>query len=120
MSTRATWMMTPRMSLQLYTQPLLATGDYWNFKSLAAPRTFDFLPFASDVDDPDFNFKSLKVNAVYRWEWRLGSTLYVVWTQQREDFRDPGDFAFGRDARALFGAPADDVLLVKMSYWLSR
>lgn len=120
MSTRATWMMTPRMSLQVYTQPLLAAGDYWNFKSLAAPRTFDFLPYGGDVGTPDFNFKSLKVNAVFRWEWRLGSTLYVVWTEQREDFRDPGDFAFGRDARALFGAPADDVLLVKVSYWLSR
>ncbi|MCA1650444.1 MAG: DUF5916 domain-containing protein, partial [Acidobacteria bacterium] len=46
--------------------------------------------------------------------------LYVVWTEQRDDFRDPGTFAFGRDARALFGAPPDDVLLVKVSYWLSR
>jgi hypothetical protein len=120
MSTRATWVMTPRMSLQVYAQPLLSTGDYWNFKSLAAPRTFDFLPYGGDVGDPDFNFKSLRVNAVFRWEWRLGSTLYVVWTEQREDLRDPGDFALRRDARALFRAPADDVLLVKVSYWLSR
>jgi hypothetical protein len=120
MSTRATWVMTPRMSLEVYTQPLLAAGDYWNFKALAAPRTFDFVPFRGAVDNPDFNFKSLKVNAVYRWEWRLGSTLYVVWTEQRQDFANPGDFGFGRDARRLFGAPADDVLLVKVSYWLSR
>ncbi len=120
MSTRATWVMTPRMSLQVYAQPLIAVGDYWNFKSLAAPRTFDFDPFAGDVGSPDFNFKSLRVNAVYRWEWRLGSTLYVVWTEQRENTRDPGTFRFGRDARALFRAAPDDVFLVKVSYWLSR
>jgi hypothetical protein len=120
MSARATWVMSPQMSLQLYSQPLLAVGDYWNIKELAAPRTFDFRPYAGQVDNPDFNFKSLKVNAVFRWEWRLGSTLYVVWTEQRDDFRDPGTFAFGRDARALLGAPPDDVLLVKVSYWLSR
>jgi hypothetical protein len=120
MSTRATWVMKPRMSLQVYTQPLLAMGDYWNFKSLVAPRTFDFESFPGRVGDPDFNFKSLRVNAVYRWEWRLGSTLYVVWTEQRENSNDPGTFAFGRDARALFRAPPDDVFLVKVSYWLSR
>lgn len=120
MSTRATWVINPRMSFQLYTQPLLAVGDFWNFKSLAAPRTFDFDPFHGDVGNPDFNFKSLRLNAVYRWEWRLGSTLYVVWTEQREDTRYPGVFGFGRDARALFRAAPNDVFLVKVSYWLSR
>jgi uncharacterized protein DUF5916/cellulose/xylan binding protein with CBM9 domain len=120
MSTRATWVMKPRMSLQVYAQPLLAAGDYWNFKSLAAPRTFVFERFVGDVGEPDFNFKSLRVNAVYRWEWRLGSTLYIVWTEQRENSRDPGTFALGRDARALFRAPPDDVFMVKVSYWLSR
>jgi hypothetical protein len=120
MSTRATWVINPRMSFQLYTQPLLAVGDYWNFKSLAAPGTFQFDRFIGDIDNPDFNFKSLRVNAIYRWEWRLGSTLYVVWTEQREDTRYPGVFGFTRDARALFRAAPDDVFLVKVSYWLSR
>jgi hypothetical protein len=120
MSTRATWVISPRVSFQFYSQPLLATGDYWNFKALAAPRTFDFTPVGDVPGNPDFNFKSLKVNAVFRWEWRLGSTLYVVWTDQRQDHRYPGDFRFGRDARAMFRAPADDVFMVKMSYWLSR
>ena len=120
MTTRATWVLSPRMSLQFYSQPLLATGDYFDFRALAAPRTFDFVPIPDAIENPDFNFKSLKVNAVFRWEWRLGSTLYVVWTDQRQDFRNPGEFRLGRDARALFRAPADDVLMVKVSYWLSR
>ena len=120
MSTRATWVIKPRMSLQVYAQPLLAAGDYWNFKSLAAPRTYDFERFPGDVGSPDFNFRSLRVNAVFRWEWRLGSTFYVVWTEQRENTLDAGRFRFGRDARALFRAEPDDVFLVKVSYWLSR
>ena len=119
MSARATWVMKPRMSLQVYTQPLLAVGDYWNFKSLAAPRTYDFEPFTG-VGNPDFNFRSLRLNAVYRWEWRLGSTLYVVWTEQRETSDESGRFAFGRDTRALFSAAPDDVFMVKVSYWFSR
>ncbi|MBI4477218.1 MAG: carbohydrate binding family 9 domain-containing protein [Acidobacteria bacterium] len=146
MTARASWSMTPRMSVQVYTQPLLAAGDYWGFKELARPGTFDFLRYGLDigrlaydpdarrysidpdrsgrasfpVDDPDFNFKSLRVNAVFRWEWRLGSTLYIVWTEERQDFANPGKFVFGRDARALFSAPPDDVFLVKFAYWFSR
>ena len=76
-----------------------------------APFTFD---------DPDFNFKSLRLNAIFRWEWRPGSAIYVVWTEQREDLVRPGLFTLGRDFGSLFGAPADDVLLFKVAYWFSR
>lgn len=147
MTTRITWVLTPRVSFQLYAQPLLATGDYWGLKELARPATFDFLRYGEhgstlafepdagrfDVDpdgagpapgfglaNPDFNVKSLRANAVFRWEWRLGSTLYLVWTQQRQDFSHPGTFFLARDARALFGAPADDVLLIKVAFWWGR
>lgn len=65
---------------------------------------------AFTFDDPDFNFKSLRFNAIFRWEWRPGSTLYLAWTQQRRDLADTGDFALMRDTRQLFGAPAADVL----------
>ena len=72
------------------------------------------------MDEPNFNFRSLRVNAVFRWEWRLGSTLYVVWTQQREDSVTTGEFRLGRDLRGMFRAPGDHVFLVKLAYWLSR
>jgi hypothetical protein len=146
MITRVNWTMNPRTSLQVFMQPLLATGGYDAFKELAAPRTFDFRefrpgPFLSfdgaggrytidpdedgpaepfSFDDPDFNFKSLRLNAVFRWEFRPGSTLYAVWTEQREDDTHPGSFQFRRDAKKLFAAPSDDVFLVKMTYWLGR
>ena len=73
------------------------------------------------LENPDFNLRSLRGNAVLRWEYRPGSTMYVVWTQQREHVAaDIGDFAFSRDRRALFSAHPDNVFLVKVSYWLGR
>jgi hypothetical protein len=148
MTTRLSVILTPRVSLQVFTQPLLAVGDYTGFKELARPRTFEFLEYGRSAgaitrgpnsdeyrvdpditrdddavfsfDDPDFNLKSLKLNAVFRWEVKPGSNMYVVWTRQQVDETNPGRFALGRDARRLFGAAADDVVMVKMSYWIGR
>ena len=85
LDTRVNMLFTPKASLQVFMQPLVVVGDYLDFKSLAAPKTFDFEAYPKPPFDPDFNFKSLRLNAVFRWEWRLGSTLYVAWTQQRQD-----------------------------------
>jgi hypothetical protein len=125
LTTRINYIFTPRASLQVFMQPLLAGGKYHDFRELAAPRTFDFKQFETadgslPFDNPDFNIKSLKVNAVFRWEFTPGSTLYGVWTQQRQDLSHPGQLRFRRDAAALFSAPADDVFLIKMTYWIGR
>lgn len=147
MTTRVNLMISPRMSLQIFAQPLLSVGRYGNFKQAAAPRTFTFQRYGVDLGtigfdpvsgtynvdpasggigtpfsfgDPNFNFKSLRVNAVYRWEFKPGSTFYVVWTQQREDLARPGQFAFGSDISSLMNAPADNVVMAKVSYWFSR
>ena len=147
MTTRANVIFAPRVSLQVFMQPLLATGDYSGFKELARPRTLDFLRYGdaasalafdplsriytADPDgtglapaftfgDPDYNFKSLRVNAVFRWEMRPGSNFYAVWTRQQQDVSNPGQFAPGRDFRAMFGAPGDDVILFKVAYWIGR
>jgi hypothetical protein len=63
--------------------------------------------------NPDFNFKSLRVNAIFRWELKPGSALYLVWTRQQQDFKNPGDFQPGGDTSALFSERGDDVFLVK-------
>jgi hypothetical protein len=122
--TRVNYILTPRASLRIFMQPLLATGAYSGYKQLAAPRTYDFNEYSglafTDFINPDFNFKSLRVNAVFRWEFRPGSTIYAVWTQERQDFSHPGDFSFRRDASALVSAPANDVFLMKLTYWLGR
>jgi hypothetical protein len=147
LTTRVNYVITPRASLQVFMQPLLANGAYGSFKELAAAGTYEFLEYGSPgtsidydaaarrfsvdpdatgasapfaFDNPDFNFKSLRVNAVFRWEFRAGSTLYAVWTEQREDLSNPGHFSFNRDASALFRAPANDIVLVKIAYWIGR
>jgi hypothetical protein len=118
--TRVNVLFSAKASLQMFLQPLVVAGDYMDFKSLAAPRTFDFDAYRGADADPSFNFKSLRANAIFRWEWRLGSTLYVAWTQQREDLSDRGSFQVGRDLGHVFTGPADNVLLVKVSRWFGR
>jgi hypothetical protein len=144
--TRLDWTFTPELSLQLYVQPLVVAGDFTDFKEFRAPRTYDFDVYGRDrgtiasdpsdgfsVDpdgagpaasfafgDPSFNFRSLRGNAVLRWEYRPGSTLFLVWQQQRSATEPFGDFDFGRDYGAVFDAPAENVFAVKATYWLGN
>ncbi len=68
----------------------------------------------------DFNFKSLKVNAVLRWEFRPGSVFYLAWTQERVDNDEyTGAFDLGPNTRTLFGRRPDNILLLKFTYWLN-
>jgi len=114
---RTEWTMNARLSMQIYLQPFVASGDYSQFKTLTRARDDEFTP-AADVLNPDFNLRSLRGSAVVRWEFRPGSTMYVVWSENRADVAPVGDFRFGRDFSALPHAPSQDVFLVKVSYWL--
>jgi hypothetical protein len=71
-----------------------------------------------DVSEPDFNFKQVRSNAVLRWEYRPGSALFVVWSQDRTAETQYGRFALGRDLHDLFNERGRNVLLIKLSYWL--
>ncbi|MCK4557301.1 MAG: hydrolase, partial [Candidatus Aminicenantes bacterium] len=66
--------------------------------------------------NPDFNYKSFRSTVVLRWEYLPGSILYFVWTQNRSDFANPGDFDLRRDLRNLFSAPGDNIFMIKISY----
>lgn len=110
---------SPTLSLETYVQPLLSSADYGNAVQLVAPMTFRFAPYGGQVPNLDFNLRSLRGNAVLRWEWREGSTIYLAWQQRRSDADPIGDFDFGRDQRALFGTRPDNIFLVKMNYWLN-
>lgn len=73
------------------------------------------------VGNPDFNLRSLRGNAVLRWEYRPGSTVYFVWTRTGSDVASyTGDLSFSRDVSALFSAKADNIFLVKVNYWINR
>jgi hypothetical protein len=68
--------------------------------------------------DRDFNVRSLIGNAVLRWEYLPGSTIFIVWQRRQAGSVSVGDFDFDRDLDALLHAPSDDRFLVKVSYWL--
>lgn len=138
---RLNWTFTPKLSLQLYAQPLISNGDYTDFKELAKPKSYAFNKYKAKYisgsnddeltvdpdgsgpaesltfDNPDFDFKSLRGNAVLRWEYRPGSTFYLVWTQRRSDSEYESDFKFNRSFKKLWTTQADNVFMVKFSYW---
>lgn len=145
LETRIDWTFTPTLSLQLYVQPLISANGFTDYKEFRAPRTYDFAVYGRDqgtiapdgeggftvdpdgsgpassftVADQSFNFRSLRANLVLRWEYRPGATLFLVWQQNRSSEADGvGDFDFGRDLRGLRTAPGDNVLAMKLSYWL--
>jgi hypothetical protein len=151
---RLNYTFTPALSLQLYAQPFISAGQYSDFRAVADPRAERFadrLPlfaatraelgrdasgrFRADTDgdgtpdvrfrDPDFNVKQFRSNAVLRWEYRPGSTLFVVWSQGRSDRLPDGTFGMRRDLGRLFGlddehgVAATNTLLIKLNYWLN-
>ncbi len=72
---------------------------------------------AYTIGNPDFNYISLRGNAVLRWEYRPGSSLYLVWTQNREDMEPSGDFNLNHSAGRIFDIKPENIFLLKLSYW---
>ena len=146
-SFRINWIFSPRLSLELYAQPLISSGNYRGYKELARPKSYDFNRYGQNgstitpvtdskgvvqeytvdptgagtstfaVPNLDFSFASLRGNAVLRWEYVTGSTLYLVWTQDRSDFEQDGDFRLGHSLRQLGQAHGNHIFAVKLSYW---
>jgi hypothetical protein len=140
---------TPNLTLELFAQPFIASADYTNFKEYTktrsqSKRSFDaqqitelrdaennIVGYKLDPDrdpatanfqfqNPDFNTRSLRGNAVLRWEYRPGSTVFFVWQQERAGGAPIGDFEFRRDTDKLFAAKPSNTFLVKLSYWVGR
>ena len=120
--TRLNYTVTPNLTIQLYAEPFVSAGDYASFKQLADGRAREYseryAPTSYD-SNPDFNYRSFRTTNVLRWEYRPGSTLFVVWQQGREDTLGRGTFDFKRDFGGVFDAPARSVFLVKWAYWLN-
>jgi len=144
---------TPDLSFELYAQPFVSSGNYGTLEELRAPRSFDFLRYGTDIGtltdqgdgtyivDPDaagpatafsvgnrdFNYRSLLGNAVLRWEWHPGSTLYLVWQQSRvqelkasdSTLSGIGNFRIGHDTAEIFRIRPDNIFQLKVSYWFN-
>jgi hypothetical protein len=131
--------LTPALSLQLFVQPLVSSGRYANYRELARPGSYDFLAYGSggstldlehgsadpdgsgpaaaiDIGHRDFTYRTVRGNAVLRWEYVPGSTFYLVWTQDRTGFDPGGDFHLGPSLSELGRTPANNIVMVKVAH----
>jgi hypothetical protein len=145
---RAGYTFTPTLSLQVYAQPFMSAGGYAEFMRVTAPEARTYADrfaryedtelaydatgavYREDADrdgttdftfgNPDFTFRELRSNVVFRWEYRPGSALFLVWSQGRSLADGGGRLRLGRDFSDLLRAPGTNALTVKMSYWIGR
>ena len=127
LTARGQFIVTPTLSVQLFAQLFAIRGRFRNFALLGGPD--DLRPLDGFPKRRDFATASIRSNAVLRWEYRPGSTLFVVWTQGRSDglFEDgpiadlgPSPFDAGGQLADTFAAFPDDVVLVKLNYLFMR
>ena len=123
-TSRLNFTATPTLSLQIYAQPFLTSGEYSDWRELADPRASEYArryrPYAAGGDPGGFQFMQFRSNTVLRWEYRPGSTLFLVWAQGREGFEPKSSrFDASRDAEQLFGLHPDNTFLIKASYWFN-
>ncbi|HXF95339.1 MAG TPA: DUF5916 domain-containing protein [Gemmatimonadales bacterium] len=147
LNTRLNVTFSPTLTFELFLQPLIASGAYSRYKEFAAPRSLRRLVYGVDIGtdsvragspdsifidpdgpggpaarfvvlDPSFARRALRGNAVLRWEYRPGSTLYVVWTRTGDSELTRGTIDLARDVPALFRGPAANIFLVKVNVWL--
>lgn len=145
LDTRVDWTFSPWLSLQLFLQPFASAGEFSRFKEFTAPRTFAFAEYGRDrgrvsattgglsvdpdgsgaarpffVPTQDFTVRALRGNAVLRWEYQPGSSLFFVWSQQREVEADAANFGVANQVGRTFADPGRHVFLIKYSRWIGR
>lgn len=120
---RASWALTPSMTLQVYAMPYWTAGTYNGFYRVSAPRApayrDRFTSIGYDGDDR-FLFEEVRSNLVFRWEYLDGSTLFLVWSHDQGLNRaDAGTLVLRRDINSLLGAPSHDVITLKLAHWFA-
>jgi hypothetical protein len=130
----------PDLTLEVYAEPFAASGDFYRHGELRTPRTRDMLRYGEDgtvvenlpdgslrvhdgpdtfiLGNEDFNVLSFRSNVVLRWEWRPGSTLFVVWQQDRLSEEMTDEQVSGGDLFQSFTAPGTNFFVVKASFWI--
>lgn len=130
----------PDLNLDVYAEPFAASGRYYDYGELLAPRSRERLRYGTNgtslvknadgsqvvtaggasfsLRNRDFNTLSFRSNVVLRWEWRSGSTLYVVWQQDRAGSEVSGSRVGISDAFRSVTAPGPNIFLIKTSFWL--
>ncbi|HUW93153.1 MAG TPA: DUF5916 domain-containing protein [Bacteroidales bacterium] len=145
MSLRLNYNITPDLTIQYWGQPFLAAMDYSNFKVITDPKAANFTdrfhvfnneeirfdPSENkyyvdenrdgiddyDFENPDGNIDAFLSNLVVRWEFRPGSTIFLVWSQTRDYSDQTGSFSLNHNMTNLFSTNKPyDIFLVKFTY----
>jgi len=140
-SVRLNYTFKPDLTLDLYAEPFAASGRYDHLGELRAARSRFLRVYGTDgttletladgtarVGDAgatfdlrprDFNVLSFRSNVVLRWEWRLGSTLYLVWQQDRGASEIARERIGISDMFDSLRARGDNFFVIKASYWFA-
>lgn len=138
---RLSYTFKPDLNLDVYAEPFAASGRYDDFGELLAARSRFLRVYGTDgttieapgdgsrivgdgaetftIRNRDFNVRSFRSNMVLRWEWRPGSTLYVVWQQDRAESTPIGSRASLGDMFGSIGAPGANFFAIKASFWFA-
>jgi hypothetical protein len=130
----------PDVNLDVYAEPFAASGHYYDYGELLKPESRNRLVYGTagttvtmnpdgsqvvtagdstfTLRNRDFNTLSYRSNVVLRWEWRAGSTLYLVWQQHHGDTEVLGTPVGFHDAFRSITAPGSNIFLVKTSFWI--
>ncbi len=141
---RINYSLTPELSLQFYGEPFISSGSYSDFKHITDPAAGDYYDRFSlyssgqvhfddennryyfdensngsydyNIGNPNFNALYFNSNLVFRWEYLPGSHIYLVWSQNRNQFAANGHFSFKNHTRELFDLQPHNVFMLKASY----
>ena len=141
---RIDYNITPEISLQYYGSPFATQGTYDEFKVVTKPGDQNFnnrfsiiknpllvngsvYQIDKNIDNladysfkkPDFNFNQFRSNMVFRWEYRPGSQIFLVWSSDRTDFLNPGNEPLHSAAGRLTNTVPTNFFLIKFNYWFS-
>jgi hypothetical protein len=127
MSLRLNYTATRDLTFEFYGAPFVSHGTYSDIRELSATpdaaRYEDrFQPYTPPPGSPTaFKYTQLRTNAVVRWEYRPGSTMFLVWAHGREAAPDGSvRQSWARDYRDLFALRPDNTFLIKVAHWLNR
>lgn len=136
--------LTPEFSIQYYGSPFVSLGNYSQLKYITSPRAGTYSdrfeiyqdPVLADgvyqlydynggarvdysINNPDFNFHEYRSNLVAKWEYRLGSFIYLVWSTERSGYTSESKASLGDTYKQLGKIFPNNIFLIKLNYWFS-
>jgi hypothetical protein len=142
---RMDYAISPDFTIQYYGNPYISAGNYMDIKRIMDPEAngYDNLYHVFNeseihydevdnhyhidenqngeldytVENPDFNYHQFRSNLVARWEYKPGSTVFLVWTHGRSEYEQVSDLSINHGFSRLFDIAAQNVFLLKFNYW---